>query len=198
MHLGWWQERWRCGGRSTWWTSPWRSAQDTGNSIFKYNKIAFRLSANYEPTAHTAGVQFSFCEMKWPLVLLLILDRIVFNTGKLFSFFRAHKPENNCTACQWNSLWHIEVWKFRFWVGEIISHNWGRLSCNCSNNIYWLSAFKGFYSCNTETRPGVINLKSGVKVCACQICSFKEESTLFNYENLTNRFYIIFYSLYII
>lgn len=41
----------------------------------------------------------------------------------------------------------------------------------------------------------MINLKSGVKVCACQICSFKEEGTLFNYENLTNRFYIILYSL---
>ena len=24
---------------------------------------------------------------------------------------------------------------------------------------------KGFYSCNTETLPGAINLKSGVKVC---------------------------------
>lgn len=31
---------------------------------FKYNKIPFRLSANYEPTAHTDGVQFSFCDMK--------------------------------------------------------------------------------------------------------------------------------------
>lgn len=24
----------------------------------------FRLSANFEPTAHTAGVQFSFCDME--------------------------------------------------------------------------------------------------------------------------------------
>ena len=52
-----------------------------------------------------------------------------------------------------------------------------------TNNICLLSTFKGFYSCNTETLPGVINLKSGVKVYVKCISS-QREANLLNIVNV--------------